>query len=555
MWKLANVLPLFKKGDVTELNNYRPVSLLPCVSKILERIVFKNLFNYIRDNKLISPHQSGFQPGDSTTNQLSYLYHVFAKALDTKKDVRVVFCDISKAFDRVWHQGLLFKLSSMGVGGGLLAFLKDYLSDRQQRVVIEGQASEKGCINAGVPQGSVLGPLLFLIYINDLTIGIRSNVKLFADDTSLFIEVEDPVESAETLNSDLDHIDNWAKKWLVNFSPSKTKLMTCSFKSVNHPDICFGGTILQGTATHKHLGLTLSSNLGWSPHVTNVLESASPLADVLKGLKYKVDKRTLEQIYLSFIRPKLEYACHIWDNCNQGDSVALENFQHNIARTVCGARKGTSHALINNELNWPTLAERRKGIKLKNFIRIVDGDVPQYLSDLLPARIGSVRPNSRNADNFYSIKSRTETFRNSFIPSTIRLWNSLQIQDRSLKYAQKLGNYVSNELYYFGDRILNVKHAQLRMKCSLLNYHLFSLHVIDSPECSCGYQQEDSNHYLLHCPLFNNDRVNLINSVSNLTNIAVTEKLLLYGSTQLNLDINKVLFQAVHDFIDMTGRL
>ena len=108
MWKLANVLPLRKKGDASDFNNYRPVSLLSCTSKLLERIVFKHVFNYIRDNNILTPHQSGFQPGDSTTHQLSYLYHVFCQALDSKKDVRIVFCDISKAFDRVWHKGLLY---------------------------------------------------------------------------------------------------------------------------------------------------------------------------------------------------------------------------------------------------------------------------------------------------------------------------------------------------------------------------------------------------------------------------------------------------------------
>ena len=119
-------MPLFKKGDASELNNYRPVSLLPCTSKILERTVFKNVYNYLRDNHILSPHQSGFQSGDSTVNQLAYLYHVFSKALDAKKDVRIVFCDVSKAFDRVWHEGLLYKLAKIGIGGKLLEFCKNF---------------------------------------------------------------------------------------------------------------------------------------------------------------------------------------------------------------------------------------------------------------------------------------------------------------------------------------------------------------------------------------------------------------------------------------------
>ena len=162
MWKHANVMPLFKKGDASELNNYRLVSLLPCTSKILECIVFKNVYKYLRDNRILSPHQSGFQSGDSTVNQLAYLYHVFSKALDAKKDVRIVFCDVSKAFDRVWHEGLLYKLAKIGIGGKLLEFCKNFLSDRShQCVIVDGQQSDIGRVQAGVPQRAVLGLFSF----------------------------------------------------------------------------------------------------------------------------------------------------------------------------------------------------------------------------------------------------------------------------------------------------------------------------------------------------------------------------------------------------------
>ena len=298
MWKHANVLPLHKKGDKFVFNNYRPVSLLSCTSKLLEKIVFKNVFNYIRDNNILTPHQSGFRPGDSTTNQLSYLYHKFSQALDSKKDVRVVFCDISKAFDRVWFDGLLFKLRNIGIGGNLLSFFKDYLTDRFQSVVIDGQSSSPGRITAGVPQGSVLGPLLFLIYINDLTININSNIKLFADDTSLFIDVEDNQQAANIINQDLITVKRWADQWLVKFSPEKTELMTCSFRSIDHPPIYFDNVLLEETKTHKHLGLTLTSNLTWSTHIDNILKSVTQLTDVIRRLKYILDKTTLEKYIL-----------------------------------------------------------------------------------------------------------------------------------------------------------------------------------------------------------------------------------------------------------------
>ena len=161
-WKKANIIPIHKKDDKSTVSNYRPISLLTTLSKIMERIVFKHVYNFCHINKLITEHQSGFRPKDSTINQLAFLYHTFCQAIDNKKEMRIVFCDVSKAFDKVWHEGLLYKLSSIGICGHLLRWFQDYLSKRQQRVLVRGQTSDWGTIEAGVPQGSVLGPLLFL---------------------------------------------------------------------------------------------------------------------------------------------------------------------------------------------------------------------------------------------------------------------------------------------------------------------------------------------------------------------------------------------------------
>ena len=181
MWKLANVIPIFKKGDKQLIKNYRPISLLPICGKIFENIIFNNLYNYLNTNNLITKNQSGFRPGDSTTNQLLYLVNEIHKAFDDPKslEVRAVFLDISKAFDKVWHDGLLFKLNQNGISGGLLKLFENYLHNRKQRVVLNGSYSAYSSIESGVPQGSVLGPLLFLVYINDLESNINSNIKFF----------------------------------------------------------------------------------------------------------------------------------------------------------------------------------------------------------------------------------------------------------------------------------------------------------------------------------------------------------------------------------------
>ena len=161
IWKKANVTPIFKKGDKSDANNYRPVSLLSVPGKLLEKIVFKHIFNHLRDNAILSQWQSGFLPGCSTICQLLEIYHKFCHSVESGKEVRVIFLDISRAFDRVWHAGLLYKLKRIGIDGCLLEWIKDYLKDRQQRVCLEGVFSDWCSILAGVPQGSILGPLLF----------------------------------------------------------------------------------------------------------------------------------------------------------------------------------------------------------------------------------------------------------------------------------------------------------------------------------------------------------------------------------------------------------
>ena len=226
--------PVPKGRDLSIISNHRPISLLSNLDKTLERLVFKHLYNPFRENNIIISFQSGFTPGDSTVNQLMYLYNTFCQALDSGKEVRVVFCDIKKAFDRVWHAGLMYKLKAAGVSGSLLKCFISYLADRKQRVVFPGAQSDWNFIHAGVPQCSILGPLLFLLYINDIVTDIGSNIRLFADNTSLYIIVDYPNIPAEIINSDLVKISKWARAWLVDFNAAKNEALLLSRK-INRP--------------------------------------------------------------------------------------------------------------------------------------------------------------------------------------------------------------------------------------------------------------------------------------------------------------------------------
>ena len=188
---MANIVPDHKKNSKNLKQNYRPISLLPNISifgKIFEKMIYDCLYEHLTANELLNPNQSGFRPNDSTINQLISIVHTTFFAFDCNPplDVRSVYLDISKAFDRVWHEGLIYKLRRCGISGNLLSLIKDFLANRKQRTVLNGKTSEWGSVTAGVPQGSILGPLFFLVYINNLTDNLKCNVKLFADDTSLF---------------------------------------------------------------------------------------------------------------------------------------------------------------------------------------------------------------------------------------------------------------------------------------------------------------------------------------------------------------------------------
>ena len=224
-WKWSIIVPIHKKGDKQFVNNYRPVSLLPIFGKVFEKILFNSIFEYLQENCLLCDNQSGFQPSDSCEYQLLSIVHDIYASFDCNppKDVRGIFLDISKAFDRVWHEGLIYKMKCIDITGMPLKLLQNFLQDWHQWVLLNGQCSSWAPVFAGVPQGSVLGPLFFLIYINDLTKDISSTNKLFADDTSMFSIVIDIDISKYELNSDLRKISIWTYQWKMHFNPDVSK--------------------------------------------------------------------------------------------------------------------------------------------------------------------------------------------------------------------------------------------------------------------------------------------------------------------------------------------
>ena len=439
-WKLANVTPIFKKGDKQLIKNYRPISLLPICGKFLEKLIFNKLYSYLQLNDLITPNQSGFRPGDSTTNQLLYLVDEIYQAFDSTEsiEVRAVFLDVSKAFDKVWHSGLIFKLEQNGVSGSLLKLFENYLSNRKQRVVLNGSFSEHSSIESGVPQGSVLGPLLFLIYINDLERNIKSNIKFFADDTMLFSIVRDPEISANKLNHDLEIIHKWAHQWKLEFNPDPTKqanevLFSCKKSIPNHPHIVLNGTVVAKMNEQKHLGFILDSKLSFEKHLNEKIIKAKKYIGIIKHLSCFLPLKTLDQMFKSLVRSHLDYCDIIYHIPSRQDQFGVtlnslmekvERIQYQAALAVTGAWQGSNYSKLYDELRWESLANRRWCKRILHIHKIVSDGTPLYLKEKLPL---PRRPlySQNNSNTFHEIRCKTFRYMYSFFPDAITSWNNV----------------------------------------------------------------------------------------------------------------------------------
>ena len=301
-WKRANVTPIYKKGSPSTTANYRPISLLSCASKVLEHLVADRLKAYLESNNLFT-QQHGFRKGSSTIDQLLDVYQEITEGPDRRLVTKLLFLDVSKAFDRVWHKALIHKLQCLDISGRLLAFFRDYLMNRFQRVVLKGVLSDWLQIMAGVPQGSILGPLLYLIFSNDIVGRIGCLIKLFADDTILGATDASPNECCRRLQPDIVTILDWANRWKVTLCPVKTKCLTIS--RINHRfcPLWMSGLMVEEISSHCHLGVRLQSDGKWGNQVDHMIQKAETRLRILKAYSRRLNRQALLQLYRSYIRP------------------------------------------------------------------------------------------------------------------------------------------------------------------------------------------------------------------------------------------------------------
>ena len=438
-WKEANVTPVFKKGERYEASNYRPVSLTSICCKVLEHIFTSTIMDHLERNNILCRQQHGFRSLHSCETQLLEFSDELVSNLAAGKQTDVLVLDFEKAFDRVNHSLLVHKLHYYGIHGNIYAWIANFLDGRSQAVVVNGVRSHPVSVKSGVPQGSVLGPCLFLIYINDLPDPLTSKSRLFADDTAVYGEVSSAAEETR-LQSNLDLLTDWGERWDMAFHPGKCKNLSISRKRKLHQSqYQLHGHELETVTKAKYLGVTLTNNMSWSEHINAITAKANKTLGFLKR-NVKISSQNIKEIaYKTYVRPILEYASSVWDPSEEQSIQLIERVQRRAARFVLRRYRNTSSvSAMLHHLQWPSLQHRRKLARLTMLYKIRHGLACAELSE----KLQPPPPRLRRGHNhqFYPIGCRTKYMQNSFLPRTIKEWNTLP---QSVVEAPSLASFVS----------------------------------------------------------------------------------------------------------------
>ena len=369
-WKEANIIPLFKKGSRNKSENYRPVSLTSVICKLLERLIKDHMVDFLVKHKLLYSSQHGFLKERSClTNMLCFLEEI-TKWIDVGSPVDIIYLDFQKAFDKMPHQRLLLKLKAHGIGDSITDWIKQWLADRRQQVVVDGEVSNWKSVLSGVPQGSVLGPILFLIYIKDLDDSITSNILKFADDTKLFRKVNTDGDK-QHLQNDLDRLVKWSEKWQMLFNFGKCKCLHTGHGNLN-VNYKMGDTVLGTTVKEKDLGVTISADMKVSEQCGIAASKGNKILGLIRrNITYK-GKKLIIPLYKAIVRPHLEYCIQAWRPYRKKDIDTLERIQRRATKMIPELRD-LSYEERLKECGLTTLETRRlRGDQIEVF-KILNG--------------------------------------------------------------------------------------------------------------------------------------------------------------------------------------
>ena len=424
-WRRAFVSPIFKKGSRNLAENYRPISLTAILCKIMERFIRDSLVTHLLEKNLLSKRQYGFITGRSTTTQLLYYLDQCTRITAEGGVVDSIYLDFSKAFDTVPHRRLLGKLEAYGIKGSLLGWIKAFLSNRSQEVVVNGSKSAPSPVISGIPQGTVLGPVLFVVYINDLLDKISSDGLMFADDTKIYRKITTR-EDALQLQSDIDKLEEWSKIWQLHFNHDKCHVLTLGkFDNIQyaHRYAVYGNEI-EHVFDEKDLGVTIDSELKFEEHIAKKVNIANAIVGQMRRSFSYLDCDTFKRIFTSLVRPHLEYGEAAWSPHLVRNIDALENVQVRATKLIDGLSK-LEYTQRLERLKLPTLFFRRKrGDLIEMYKHFHSYDKATLAPSFKPRN----RPSRQHRFQLHPAPTKDGTTgvqSNFFFQRTVKIWNNL----------------------------------------------------------------------------------------------------------------------------------
>ena len=346
-WREATMIPIIKPGkNKTQPSSYRPISLTSCVCKTMERVIAYRMQWYLEAQNIIVPEQAGFRQFRSTEDQTTYLSQVIEDSFQAQKVVLATFIDLQKAFDKVWKEGLLIKLLRSNIRGNMYQWTKSYLHNRRARVLVDGYIGKKVLLRQGVPQGGVLSPLLFILYINDLLKEMPKgiNAALYADDLVLWCSEEFTTTATYRMQSALDKLTTWTNNWCVTINKEKSSATLFTLSQAEPKNLTLDKSPLKYEVQQTYLGITFDKRLTWKQQIQNGETKARKKLNIMRklaGTKWGANGKTLRQVYLGTVRPHLEYGSSAWMTAAQSHKYNLEKVQNQALRIITGAMRST----------------------------------------------------------------------------------------------------------------------------------------------------------------------------------------------------------------------
>ncbi len=407
-WTDANICALHKKGARTDPNNYRPVSLTSHVIKTFERLILYHIRDYCSDYNILSCNQHGFQAGKSCLTNLLHCLNDWTVSIDKqpKEGTDIIYTDFQKAFDCVQHKRLLFKLSKYGINGKLLHWIESFLTLRRQRVLLNGTPSDWEKVLSGVPQGTIIGPILFLFFINDLPDVVDCKVMLFADDAKLYSTIKNEDDCLD-LQSDLDCLVDWSNDWLLKFNKKKCVVLRIK-KSIDF-DYVIDNHILLEVSEQSDLGITISNDLKPSKHISNVAAKANQRLGMIRRCFTNHSSEVIGPLYRAIVRPIIEYNSTVWNPWLLKDKNKLDKVQQRCLK------------LCSSDITLEPLATRRDKADLCEVWKQLNGRSTNHALTL--SSITGTRGNSRKLEKKYG---RVDPRKYYFSNRVVNRWNALK---------------------------------------------------------------------------------------------------------------------------------